>query len=82
MQKILTHYLKDVYVLENITEKNIDSPISVEESLFIDENGVQVWVWGMISNRTRTIRFELLENRTQNTMQKIIERLIMKGNHR
>ena len=44
MQKILTHYLKDVYVLENITEKNIDSPISVEESLFIHENGVQVWV--------------------------------------
>ena len=34
----------------------------------------------MINNSTRTIRLELLENRSQNTMKKIIKKLIPKGN--
>ena len=72
--------MKDVYIIENIAKRDTDSSISIDESLFIHENGVKVWVCGMINNSIRTIRLELLENRSQNTMKKIIERLIPKGN--
>jgi len=80
MRYILAHYLKDAYIIENIAERDTDSSISVDKSLFIHENGVQVWGCGMINNSTRTIRLELLENRSQNTMKKIIKKLIPKGN--
>ena len=61
MRYILPNYLEDVYIIENIAERDTDSSISVDESLFIHENGVQVWVCGMINNSTRTIRLEYLK---------------------
>ena len=80
MHLIITHYLKDIYLLENIAEENKDESISLDESLFVHDNGVQIWICGLINNQNRKIRLEILEDRIQNTMKKIIERLVPSRN--
>ena len=50
MRTILAHYLKDTYLLENITEQDNDQSLSIDESLFIHDNKAQIWVLGIINN--------------------------------
>ena len=80
MRFIIGHYLKYTYNLEKITELNRHDNISVDESLFIHQNNGQIWVLGFINNNTREIRLEIVENRSDETMKKIIISLIPKGN--
>ena len=49
-----------------ITDQDNDESISIDESLFINNNHTQIWVLGMINNSSRIIRLEILENGTQN----------------
>ena len=80
MRLILANYLKDIYQLDMITEHDNDESISIDESLFVHDNHNQIWVLGMINNSSRIIRLEILENRAQSHIKKIIERLVPKGN--
>ena len=64
MRHVLAHYIKDTYLLENIAETDQDESISIDEILFVHENNVQVWVLGLINNKIRHIRLEILQNRT------------------
>lgn len=43
-------------------------------------SGVQIWICGLINNYNRKIRLEILEDRIQHTMKKIIEMLVPRGN--
>jgi len=49
-----------------ITDQDNDESISIDESLFINNNHTQIWVLDMINNSSRIIRLEILENGTQN----------------
>jgi transposase-like protein len=80
MRYIIAHYLKETYNLEKITELNKHDNISVDESLFVHINNQQLWVVGIINNNSREIRLEIVENRSAETMKKIITTLIPKGN--
>ena len=80
MRYIIAHYLKDTFNLEKITELNKHDNISVDESLFVHINNRQIWVVGLINNYSREIRLEIVENRSAETMKKIITTLIPKGN--
>ena len=77
---IIAHYLKDIYLLKNIPEPNKDESIAVDENLFVHYSCVQIWIYGLINNQNRKIRLEILEDRIQHTMKKIIEMLVPRGN--
>ena len=77
---IIRHYLKDTYDLEKITELNGYDIISIDESLFVHQNNRQIWIVRLINNNTREIRLEIVENRSAETMKKIIISQIPKGN--
>ena len=64
--------MKDMHKIEIIANENGQDSISVDESLFIHDNQKEIWVIGMINNRTREIRLEISENRTIDIIKKII----------
>ena len=80
MRIIIAYYLKDTYFLENIAAYNGKESISIDESLFTDENNEQIWVAGLINIISRAIRSEKVEDRTVETMKKIIKSHIPNGN--
>lgn len=80
MRLVLAYYIKDCYAIERIAEENHNESISIDESLFTHENNSQVWVVGKINNITRKIRLEIVEKRSRNTMEKIINSHIPKDN--
>ena len=77
---IIAYYPKDIYFLENITTYNGNESISINESLFTHENNEQIWVVWLINNISWDIRLEIVEDRTVETMKKIIKSHIPNGN--
>ena len=45
-----------------------------------NEDCKQVWVFGLINNITRNIRMEIINDKIQETMKKIITKLITRDN--
>ena len=80
MRELIAKYLDDTYKREYIAEENGQDSISVDESLFVHNGQIQVWVVGLINNRTREIRLVQVENRTSFTIKNIITGLIPRGN--
>lgn len=64
MRKIIAHYIKDIYLLEDLAEENAGDTICVDESLFVHEHNAQIWVVGLINSRTRKIGLEIVDNKT------------------
>ena len=69
---IISHYINDTYKLESIVKQNTNDSISKDESIFPHEGNNQIWVFGLINNRTLVIRLEIVKDRNINTMIKII----------
>ena len=59
---IISHYKKDVDLLEYITERDRNAIISVDESLFKHDNVEQIWVYGLINHQIRTIILDIIYN--------------------
>lgn len=78
MRLIISHYLKDCYKLKSLAIENAKDSISIDESLFSHENNQQIWVVGLINNRTHVIRMEIVNNRTNNTIKKYLYFLLKK----
>lgn len=80
MRYIISHYIKDTYKLESTAEQNAYDSISIDESLFTHDGINQIWVVGLINNRTLVIRLEIVKDRSSVTMKKIIQTLVSTGN--
>ena len=72
MRKILATYIKDTYILEPLAYENSNDSISIDESLFTHKDNHQIWVVGLINNRTRVIRLEIVKERTSHIMKKLL----------
>ena len=72
MREIIAKYLDATYKIEYIAEENGQDSISVDESLFVHNGQIQIWVVGLINNRSREIRLVQVENRTSSTIKNII----------
>ncbi len=79
-RKAISSDLRNKYCLDRLANTNSHQQISIDESLFIHWEGIQVWVVGLINLNTDEIRLEIVENRDQQTMKTIIEKHICKGN--
>lgn len=80
MRYIISHYIKDTYKLESIAEQNAYDSISIDESIFTHDGINQIWVVGLINNRTHVIRLEIVKDRSSITMKKIIQISVPTGN--
>ena len=67
MPKIISKYYDDVYKIEQISQEKGNDSLSIDESLFVHLENKQIWVVGIINNRTRDIK-------------KIVTEFIPKGN--
>ena len=57
MPKIISKYYDDVYKIEQISQEKGNDSLSIDESLFVHLENKQIWVVGIINNRTRNILF-------------------------
>ena len=80
MRKLISKYYKNVYKLELIADENGQDSISVDESLFVHDEGNQILVIGLINNPTKEIRLSIAKGRRSETIKKIITENIPKGN--
>ena len=80
MGKFLATYIKDIYILESLADENSNESILIDESLFTHKDNQQIWVVGLINNRTRVICLEIVKERISAIMKKIINTLVPKGN--
>lgn len=60
--------------------ENANDSIAIDKSLFSRENNQQIWVVGLINNRTRVVRMEIVNSRINNAIKKIIKFFVPKGN--
>ena len=77
----IANYLKDLYSIESITPKNAYNHIATDESLFTHLDGVQQWVVGMINAETNKLRLEVVTEKDESTLKKIITTHINIGNY-
>ena len=56
-------------MLDRLTETNAHNLIAIDESLFTHKEGKQVWIVGLINLNTNEIRLEVVEDRSENTME-------------
>lgn len=74
------HYLKDYYKFNKLGRGSGGNNISIDESNFIKINGVKVWVIGARNNKTRNIRIDLFNTRTENDIKTFIYNHIKNNN--
>jgi len=80
--KYVAQYYKDKYEYEKLAYTNELQNIAVDESLFVkDNNGVQYWIIGLINIQTKNIRLEIVTDRTEYIIKKIILHHIGIGNN-
>ena len=59
----IAHYIKDVYSLEDKSEENRMDIYAIDESYFLSDKNIPIWVIEIINIITKKIRLELTENR-------------------
>ena len=80
LRQYIAQYIKDTYVLEDISEANKYERFAIDEWKFPSDNNFNFWVIGIININARKIRLEMSENRDQEGMKKIIRSHIKRGN--
>ena len=79
-RQIVATHIKNVYSIDRLADEDEDAIVCVDESLFTHNTNEQQWVVGLINISTNEIRLELVENRNQETLKKIIEKHVGIGN--
>ena len=78
---ILYRYYYILYQSEYLGPKDSQDCYAIDESLFTHtKNGTQVWVIGIINNRTKEFRLEASKYRDTNTIKKFLYKFIDSGN--
>lgn len=76
----ISHYIKDTYIIENISIRNEYAYYAVDESDFIKLNGNILWVIGIINTHNKNLRLEVSYTRNADIIKKIIKTHIQTGN--
>ena len=79
-RQIVATHLKNVYSIDRLADEDDGVIVCADESLFTHNANEQQWVVGLINISTNEIRLELVENRNQETLKKIIEKHVGLGN--
>ena len=69
----IAHYIKDSYILEDISQKNVFQHFAIDESAFVKIKGNILWVIGIINTYNQLIRLEVSYDRTIEIMKKIVD---------
>ena len=75
----LKTFKKRIFIRQTGNEDE-DVIVCLDESMFTHNANEQQWVVGLINVSTNEIRLELVENRNQETLKKIIEKHVGLGN--
>ena len=79
-RRIIAHHPKDIYRFHKLGQSNGGSLISVDESLFVKQNGTNIWIIGAKNNKTLNIRLDLFTCKTEedckNSLQIILSLII------
>ena len=76
----IANFYKHQYVLEDISNTNFNERLSVDESKFTSEGNENIWVIGVINNRTKQFRLEISKLRNSNVLKKFIFAYVKPGN--
>ena len=68
LRLFIAHYIKDVYIIENISKANEFKYYAVDESEFVKIKGIPLWVIGIINTENKLIRLEVSFNRDGETL--------------
>lgn len=77
---IIAHYIKNKYILEEISEIGKNEFFSVDESNFINVNNKNLWAIGANNTSSKIIRLDVTFVRYSNILKKFIYNLINPGN--
>lgn len=80
LRYFIAHYLKDTYILEDISQPNEFHHFAIDESDFTKIDGSILWVIGIINTHNKLLRLQLSFNRDAETMKKIISCHVKPGN--
>lgn len=72
--------MKNIYKIDKLAYTNSNKIIAIDESMFTHIENSQQWVVGLINLSSKQIRIEFLNDRSEDTLKKIIELHINKGN--
>ena len=74
---VIYRYFYILYQSEYLAESDSDDFYAIEESLFTHTNNhTQIWVIGIINNRTKDFRLETSTTRNTSTMKKFLSKFI------
>ena len=65
IRRSMAYYLKDYYRLKKLGRRNEGSLISMDESNFIDIDGIKFWIIGAKNNITNNIRIDAFKTLTE-----------------
>ena len=80
-RQAFAHYIKDIYKLNKLGNRNGISNISVDESMFTHINGQKIWVVGAKNNSTGNIRIDVFKNRNSENLKTFIFNHIKENNN-
>ena len=80
LRRYIAHYIKYMYIIENISEENKMERFAIDESLFTNINNSPLWVIGIINTSSKKLRLELSFKRNADVLKKIIFKHVHKGN--
>ena len=72
LRRYIAHYIKDMYIIKNISKVNKMERFPIDESLFTIINNSLLWVKDIINTSSKKLRLDLSFNRNTDILKKII----------
>ena len=80
LRRTFAHYLKDYYCFNKLGRSQGGSLISIDESLFVKNNGVKFWIIGAKNNKSFNIRIDIFNTLSENDCKTFIFNHIKENN--
>ena len=78
----IAEYLKYQYKIKQIGgSPELNRTVASDESLFIHENGNQIWVAGCIDTTTKAVRIDVIPSRNAQNIKIFVQNHILPGSH-
>ena len=72
LRRYIAHYIKDMYIIKNISKVNKMERFPIDESLFTNINNSLLWVKDIINTSSKKLRLDLSFNRNTDILKKIV----------
>ena len=81
IHKVIKKYYLIAYKIANFSTENENETQSIDESLFtLLKEGLQVWILGIINNRTKNFILQTTTRRVAENLKSFVKEYIKKGN--